>query len=105
MTKSITEDPIAITVYDIDKKQPIGVFKSCSIAGRYLFPLKDKGAISSKINDRAMRRSRMRNTTLGTVAIRYANDDQKIILKTGPRGLFHIYPGYPAMDEKKIVTA
>ncbi|WP_346236722.1 NUMOD1 domain-containing DNA-binding protein [Niabella insulamsoli] len=70
-------EPTPIAVYDIEKKQPIGVFRSCSVAARYLFPLGNKESNAHRITERANRRTRIAGTTLGTVAIRFANEKQR----------------------------
>lgn len=98
----MNEDPKAITAYDIEHKRPIGVFKSCSVAARYLCPQADKTKIGMKIIHRARNRSRLKGSVLGTVAIRFANDAQKQDLSSG-HGVFHIYEGYPEMSSTFIV--
>ena len=100
----VNQETQVITVYDIQKKKPIGVFRSANMAARYLMPLKDKTKAASLITDRAKNRQRVHNTILGTVAVRFANTEQRELLKTSRRGLAYIYEGYPDFKGNKALT-
>lgn len=97
-------NPRAIAVYNPEKKELVGIFRSGSIAARYLKPLKERGKTATRILHCADNRYRMHDTIIGDVAIRYANAQQVEFLKNNTkRGLSWINEGYPKFNDEKIM--
>jgi hypothetical protein len=80
---------MAIKLYNTEKKELIGIFKTNSLVGKYLFPLKGTTKSNSRISTTLKQNSRINNTIFPfPVAIRFCEDD--LISED-----YVISPGYP----------
>lgn len=84
-------NPIAI--YNIKKKELVAIFENLSEASKYLFPLLDRTKTTGKLFFAIKNKSKLDNTIFTfKVAIRYANSEQRTLLK---KDQWYICLSYP----------
>jgi hypothetical protein len=67
-----------LVLYDADRQKAIGIFRSQSLATKYLFP---GGTKRFSVNHALLKKIRIKNSDLKTtIAVRYANPEQLLLL-------------------------
>lgn len=93
MKKTHIESDNMYTLWDVDNKRPVGIFRTVSIAARYIFPkLKTFNGSMVKVRQSANKKWRLKEPVDGyTAAVRISNPEHKELLGTEN---WYIFEGY-----------
>lgn len=99
--KRLENNDSPVTIYNCTKQEIIGIFRTQSLAGRYLYSTKGSSLRGSNISVALLRKQRLLNTRFDfPVAVRRCNQTQNELLNGGMFLILNNYP-QPKHNEMK----